>query len=194
MNMLEESEQRFIQNGDWALFLGPNQDFSMGTAQWCRCVESVLKRLLIQPLAELFSQNQDWAVSDNKLLTAKGKNDESCFFEIADPEKSKKMTLGAIIKVLGKCIAGEGSHGSKLREEASRYVRKYISFFGPLMKPTLFNPAMLTPEFIETFRNRTAHDQSMTMQEASLGRARARILLHGFFLPNLEARGIPQFD
>lgn len=189
MNMLAEEEQRILQNGDWALFMGPNPDSSMGTAQWWRCVESVLKRLLIKPLAKRFSENPVWVQSDHANLSDKAKKAESCFFDVADAKKMGKMTLQPMLMVLEKSLTGPGKVGSVLRKEACSYVERYREHLEPLVRTTLFNPATLTRKAIEDYRNRAAHDQPLALIEASMGRAQAKILLDTLHLPDLLQRG-----
>ena len=189
MSMLAGDEQRILQNGDWALFMGPNPDSSMGTAQWWRCVESVLKRLLIKPLAKRFSENPVWVQSDQANLSEKAKKDESCFFDVADTKKMGKMTLQPMLMVLEKSLKGPGKSGSVLRKEACSYVERYREHFEPLVRKNLFNPATLTRKAIEDYRNSAAHDQPLPLVEASMGRAQAKILLNTLHLPNLRQRG-----
>ena len=189
MNMLAEEEQRFLQNGDWALFLGQNSDFSMGTAQWWRCVESVLKRVLIMPLAKRFSENPAWVLSDHANLSEKAQKRELCFFQVADASQMEKMTLQPMLIILGKCLEGPGARGSALRREACSYFERYRNHFENLVNPTHFNPATLTKKAIDDYRNRTAHDQPLAFTEASMGRAQAKILLDTLHLPDLLQRG-----
>jgi hypothetical protein len=189
MNLLAEEEQKIMQNGDWALFMGPNPDFSMGTAQWWRCVESVLKRVLIKPLARRFSENPHWVRSDQQNLTERAKKDESCFFDVADARKMGKMTLQPMLMVLEKSLAGLGDSGSLLRREACSHVDQYRRHFEPLVRSFPFNPAPLTRKAIENYRNSAAHDQTLPLVKASMGRAQAKILLDQLHSPVLLQQG-----
>ena len=190
-DMVSASEQNLIRNGNWAMLGSPTVDFSMGLAQWWRTVESVLKRGVVHPLSSLFAQNPEWADFDKANLDAKKQKEESLFIDkLAIPGRAEKRTLYEILLLLKKCEAtsDRGFAGSRLRIEAAKALKIHSRQIGILTKGTLLNPAHLTEENINWFRNRSSHDSSVSLVDAAIDRILAKQILSGFFWPVLKSR------
>ena len=191
-DMVSVSEQNLVRNGDWAMFGLPTDDFSMGLSQWWRTVESVLKRSVTEQLSTLFAQNPEWADFDRTNLSPKRREKESIFIDkLAHADRAAKVTLYEILLVLEKCEStNDGAlAGSRLRLEAAKFLRRYSSQFGVLTKGQFLNPAHLNQQNINWFRNRSSHDASVSLVDASIGRVLAMRILSGFFFPVLKGWG-----
>jgi hypothetical protein len=194
-DMLTESEKNILRNGDWAMFEGPTPDYSMAVAQWWRVLESVLKRLIINPIKHLYAENPLWLEWDNANLAGKGRKRAEIFIEkLAVPERAEKMTLADLLMVLLKCVSDDektqesSSGGSKLRREATKYLSQYREHFTPLVIGSRHEP-VLRIENIDYFRNRSSHNMTLTLADAATGRAIAKRLLTALFEPDLAKLG-----
>ena len=191
-DMVLEHEQHFLRNGDWALFFAPTPDFSMAVAQWWRLLEAVLKRVVVEPLSTLFADNPDWLIWDQEHLSPAAQKKESVLIDkLADVQRARRMTLSDMLMVLEKCVANPKSprHGSKLRQEATRFFGDYRRQFEGLVQSSWLCPKLLTSDNINWYRNRASHDGSVDLVDASIGRVLARRLISHFFLPVLKDWG-----
>ena len=191
-DMITATEQDLVRNGDWAMFGLPTDDFSMALAQWWRALESVLKRSIIDPLSSSFAQQPQLANWDRENLSPKRQKEEAVFLEkLAVSDRAAKTTLYDILMILKKCESTNegGIAGSHLRLEAARILRQYSTQIGPLTKGTWLNPAHLTDENINWFRNRSAHDASVALVDAAIGRVLAKRIPTGFFMPLIKHWG-----
>jgi hypothetical protein len=192
-DMILDSEQNFVRNGDWALFHSPTEDYSMGLAQWWRVLEAILKRSLANPLLELFLLHPEWVEMDKQNLSEKLKKSENIFLEkLTNPEKTKRLTLGELVVLLKKCVYEDGglkTHPSKLRTEATHLFYRYKRQIHPLKISNLFNPIHLNTENVNWFRNRSSHDEQVGILDASIGRFLAKRVLDVFFTPLIESYG-----
>jgi hypothetical protein len=192
-DMLNAAEQEFVRNGDWALFCTPTSDFSMGLAQWWRTLESVLKHGIAMKLSTLFSENKEWVEWDKAHLSANQLNrDRSLWLRVADRKKALQLTLGDLVSILEQCTSEDGltnGTGSKLRLEAARLLERDRERVQPLLQSEWLNPAHLTKDNVNLFRNRASHNVQLPLVDAAVGRCLANRVLNVFFLPVLRSRG-----
>jgi len=191
-DMLPESEQHFLRNGDWALFYGPTPDASMGVAQWWRAVEAVLKRAIAMPLADHYSRNPEWAEWDRENLTSKEQEKEKIFLTyLTDTARTEKITLGDLVLLLAKLTAEPGKkiYRSRLRKEAVSFFRQSSRQLEPLMNSSWLDPPHLTQENVSYFRNRSSHDSSVGIIDASVGRYLSKRIFDLFYDAVLDSWG-----
>jgi hypothetical protein len=167
----------------------------MAAAQWWRVLESVLKRLIAKPIAKSFAENPAWVEWDKKNLSEKGKKKAAIFIDkLSNPLMVDRLTLGDLLLILSKCVTpnqkvvSTAEGGSRLRLEAANYLAKYREHFTPLMIRRRHEP-VLRNENIDFFRNKSAHDATLTLVEASTGRVIAKRLLDALFRPDLGKLG-----
>ncbi|MFL6450443.1 MAG: hypothetical protein ACJ746_22595 [Bryobacteraceae bacterium] len=191
-DMISGDEQNLVRNGDWAMFGLPTEDYSMGLAQWWRILESVLKRSIIKPLVSKFAECPELASLDRNNLTLSRQKEEAVFLDkLAFPDRASKMTLGDILLVLKKCEStnDRGIVGSRMRIEAAKFLKSYSTQIGPLTKGTPFSPSHLNEQNITWFRNRSSHDGSMSLVDASIGCLLSKRILNGFYAPVITSWG-----
>jgi hypothetical protein len=164
----------------------------MALAQWWRALESVLKRTVVDLLSSTFAKQPQLASCDRANLSVKRQKEEAVFLEkLAVPNRAAKTTLYDILLILKKCESTNehGLVGSRSRHEAAQVLKRHSAQIGPLTKGTWLNPAHLTDENIDWFRNRSAHDASVPLVDAAVGRVLSKRVLNGFFAPVLKSWG-----
>ncbi len=189
--MLKSHEQSFVRNGDTAFVACVTEDFSFGCAQWWRCVESVLRRKLIQPLGRLVDANPDWVSSDEAF--ARRRSDEweweSLFVrELPNPRRRLKFSLTQMLQVLESCIKDNKKQfrsESEVRRNCVEYIGSKLQDFHWVMGEldevadfrSVMMPRIFKQETIQAFRNAASHDNPMEFEQAVVGRLLAiRIL------------------
>jgi hypothetical protein len=191
-DMLDQHEQAFVTNGDWAMFCSPTDDFSMGLAQWWRLIESVFGRIVTNDLGKLFDANPEWLTQDLEKLSERSSNAEAVFLmKLAVPESRSSMTLSDILLVLEKCVVTPRRPekcASILREKATEY-------FAPHAKQLLesirarSSQRLLSIENIRWFRNRASHAKPINRIDACVGRVIAKKIVDLLFTPQIAAWG-----
>jgi len=195
-DMLEDHEQGFVTNGDWALFCTPTVDYSMALAQWWRLIESVFGRIVTRELGKLYDENPGWLDADRTGLSKKDKQCEAVFLDkLASPQSRRKMTLSDILLVLEKCVV-KPRHGtacrSMLRSKATQFFSKHsLQLIGAIQGDATRgeNQRSLTRENIDWFRNRASHVKPIDQIDASVGRVVAKKIIDALFQPQLEGWG-----
>lgn len=176
--LLRKSEQNFIRNADTAFCACVTDDYSFACSQWWRCIESVLKRTLIEPLGRLIDENPEWLNHGGQEGSEKDK-----LFDVylADPEKRQNLALSQMLILLEKSmkdLARKRTSNCIVRQKAVEFLSTRISEFrwvtGELDDVADFRsvltPRIFTEKTIRSFRNAASHDKPMSLTDAAVGR------------------------
>jgi hypothetical protein len=176
--LLRKNEQNFIRNADTAFCACVTDDYSFACSQWWRCIESVFKRTLIEPLGRLIDENPQWL---NR--AGEGDSEKDRIFEVylADPEKRKHLALSQMLILLEKSmkdLARNRTSNCIVRQKVVEHLSTRISEFrwvtGELDDVADFRsvltPRIFTEKTIKSFRNAASHDKPMSFADAAVGR------------------------
>lgn len=184
---ISDREKKLIHNGDWAVMETPTDDFSMALAQWWRVLETILNRIVVRELSELFSKNPSWRLTDMDRLSKKKQERNKVFLDLAKPSSTNRLSLSAILILIEKCLATSmdgGESGSKLRDEASRHLSSLGDLLNPIVadeKGPSIAKSKLHLEAIKYYRNRSSHDEEIDEIDAAVGRVYSVNILNQFF-------------
>jgi hypothetical protein len=188
-SLLEQKERDFLRNADTAFCACLTEDYSFACSQWWRCLESVLKRILIKPIGELIDANPGWLEQDSR--TPRVMKKEELFTEhLTHPTTREKLTLAPmliLIETAMKDIRLGRTSESIIRTQVVQHMTTQLSEFIWISRKldawadfrSSLIPNVFTEHTIRAFRNASSHDQPMTFAEAAVGRLLAiRILDH----------------
>jgi hypothetical protein len=185
--LLNQTERDFLRNGDNGFATCITDDYSFACSQWWRCIESVLKRKLIEPIGNLLNANHEWIKQDR--ATGKPSESDEIFVNLlAVEDRRRNISLAQMLVVLDKCISDTRKRfaaKSMVRCGVTAYVSANLSEFRWIKGErddfsdlrSEFTPNLLNEKSIKMFRNATSHDEPMTFIQAAVGRLLAiRIL------------------
>ncbi|MFO1065404.1 MAG: hypothetical protein U0892_16180, partial [Pirellulales bacterium] len=178
--LLEKKERDFVRNADTAFCACITDDYSFACSQWWRCIESVLKRRLVEPIGRLIDENPQVVQSAVSDAPDRPKNHFG-FVNLIDPNKRKHMSLSEILFILEaamKDFKARRVSDCPVRRLAVEHLSTRMSEFrwvtGELDDVADFRsaitPRVFTPDTIKAFRNAASHDQPMTFIDAAIGR------------------------
>ena len=185
---VEPAERNLVQNGEWGLFCGPNADRSMAVGQWWRLVEGILKRTVVGELTKVFARNPAWLEADRQ--SKRIMDEERVFLQWANPEHASKSTLGQMLVGIEKMLQGPGNAGSQLRKGAAEWCQRTV--LSEVLREKWLKPSILTERNIKRFRNASAHDGILNLEEAALGSLGAAELIGQLAFPELGTEWIPE--
>lgn len=185
--LLNSTEKDFLRNGDTAFATCLTKDFSQACSQWWRCIESVLRRKLIEPVGQMLDAHPEWLKQDE--ANSKLVKTESLFVrDLATASRRSKLSLTNMLMILEKCMSDckkREKSDSIVRAKTVEHVSNRLSDFRWVSGEqdsysdlrSVYTPRVLSQTTIQVFRNAASHDEPMTFVQAAVGRLLAiRIL------------------